>query len=678
MGSSPSVERIVDSKDKAMRRSRETGERTVEEMAVIAEIGRLISSTLNIDDVYERFTAEVRKLIDFDRLAVNLCNFQENTMRIAYVSGAVIDDRRQGDSLVLAGTLSEEIIRTRTGMLVQSENMDETVERFPPLVATFQAGLCSLMAIPLIYRNEAIGVLHFRSKKPNAYTGQDLRLAERIGGQIAGAIAAAQLYQELKETETSLRESESRFRAIFEKAAVGVAEIEIGTGRFLTVNRWFCELVGRTEEELLGTTFQAITHPDDLHRHEAKMALLVAGKIGSYELEKRYIRKDGAIVWVNLTISPLWKPEEAPTRNLIVVQDVTERRRIEEENERRARQLTVLHKTSVELTAELNLNALLQSIAQHALNLIGGIYCNCYLYRPEADLLDRVANAGKEMFPGGGTTRQRGEGLVGHVWEHGVPLLVDDYRSWPGRNKKYDSYPHPSRALVGAPIHWGDEFLGVLSVAAFLPHRYTQADMDMLAMFATQAAIAIRNARLYGMVEQLAVTDELTGLFNRRGFFQLGEREFERALRFNRPLAALMFDIDHFKRVNDTHGHPVGDKVLRALADCVRQNTRGIDVAGRYGGEEFVLVLPETPLPEAVQIAERLRQSITDLSVPICPANGDSPPAEIHITVSIGVAVALPGIRNLADLLEQADHAMYRGKDLGRNRVVVWEGMPDS
>jgi diguanylate cyclase (GGDEF)-like protein/PAS domain S-box-containing protein len=658
-----------------MRRSRETGERLAGKMAVIAEIGRLISSTLNIDEVYERFTAEVRKLIDFDRLAVNLCNFQENTIRIAYVSGAVIDDRRQGDSLVLAGTLSGEIIRTRTGMLVQSENMDEIVERFPTLAATFQAGLRSLMAIPLIYRNEAIAVLHFRSKKPNAYTGQDLRLAERIGGQIAGAIAGAQLYQELKETETSLRGSESRFRAIFEKAAVGVAEIEIGTGRFLTVNRWFCELVGRTEEELLVTTFHAITHPDDLHRHEAKMALLVAGKIGSYELEKRYIRKDGAIIWVNLTISPLWKPEEAPTRNLIVVQDVTERRRIEEENERRSKQMAALHETSVELTAELNLNALLQSIAQHALNLIGGKSCNCFIYKPELDLIELVATAGEELALSG-KMRRRGVGAVGQVWATGAPLLINDYHAWPGRKRENDH--SPSRAMVLVPVRWGEEFLGVLSVMAFLPHRFTEADVEVLAMFATQASIAIRNARLYGMVEQLAVTDELTGLFNRRGFFQLGEREFERTLRFNRPLAVLMFDIDHFKRVNDTHGHPVGDQVLRAWADCVCQNTRGIDVAGRYGGEEFVILLPETPLPEAVQIAERLRQSIADLPVPICPANGDFPPVKIYITVSIGVAVALPGIRNLADLLERADHAMYRAKDFGRNRVVVWEETPSS
>ena len=674
MGSSPSVERIVDSKDKAMRRRRETGERTVEEMAIIAEIGRLISSTLNIDEVYERFTAEVRKLIDFDRLAINLCNFQQNTLRIAYVSGAVIDGRRRGDSLVLAGTLTEEISRTRTGMLVQSENMDEIVERFPPLAATFQAGLRSLMAIPLIYRNEAIGGLHFRSRKPNAYTGQDLRLAERIGGQIAGAIAVAQLYQDLKETETSLRESESRFRALFEQSAAGVAEIDMNTGRFLTVNRRLCEIIGRTKEELLATTFEAITHPEDLQLHVEKTRMMLAGEIDHYSLEKRYLRKDGEAVWVEISVSPLWKHGETPGRTIVVVQDITDRKRMEEENERRSKQMAALHETGLELTAELNLNALLESIAQHALNLIGGKSCNCFIYRPELDLIELVATAGEELTLSG-KMRRRGEGAPGQVWATGAPLLINDYHAWPGRKREHDHFP--SRALVSVPVRWGEEFLGVLNILAYAPHRYTEVDMDMLNMFAAQAAIAIRNARLYGMVEQLAVTDELTGLFNRRGFFQLGEREFERALRFNRSLAALMFDIDHFKRVNDAHGHPVGDQVLRALADSVRQNTRGIDVAGRYGGEEFVLLLPETPLQEAVQIADRLRQSIADLSVPICPANGDFPPVKIHITVSIGVAVALPGIRNLADLLERADHAMYRGKDFGRNRVVVWEGMPD-
>jgi len=112
---------------------------------------------------------------------------------------------------------------------------------------------------------------------------------------------------------------------------VGVAEIVMVTGQFITVNRRLCEMVGRTEEELLAATFLAITHPEDLHLHEEKTALLLAGKIGDYSLEKRYLRKDGETVWVNITVSPLWKPGENPGRNMIVVEDITERKGMEAE-----------------------------------------------------------------------------------------------------------------------------------------------------------------------------------------------------------------------------------------------------------------------------------------------------------------------------------------------------------
>jgi len=658
--------------EEEQRRNRETAERLAGEIGVIAEIGRLIGSTLDIEEVYERFAAEAKKLIPFDRLVVNLNKPREDERLCVYVSGVDIPGRRPGNSKSLSGSTDDMLLRTRSGIIVQSSRVEEMVARFPATGTVLHAGegLRSLMSVPLIYRDEVIGTLHFWSKKSEAYTEKDLRLAERIGSQIAGAIASAQLYKDLKETETSLRESEARFRAIFEQAAVGVSEFDIATGRFLAVNRRLCELVGMKEEEMLASTFHAITHPDDRQLHRDEVALLEAGKIRNLTLEKRYIRKDGEIIWVSVTVSPLRKTGETSERNLAVIQDISERMRMQAQNERHATQLKDLHETSIELTSELNLNTLLRSIAQRALNLIGGTYCYCYLYQPEVDMLEMVAMAGQTLFPGR-ATRRRGESFVGHIWETGAPLLLDDYNSWPGRDREYDHYP--SRALVGVPIHWGEEFLGVISIIASLPHRYTQADSDVLGMFATQAAIAIRNARLYGTIEQLSVTDELTGLFNRRGFCQLGEREFEGSLRFKRPLAALMFDIDHFKRVNDTRGHPAGDQVLRLLADCFRQNTRGIDVAGRYGGEEFALLMPETLLPGAVQIAERLRQSIAGLSVPIHPANGDSSTVDIHITVSIGVAALLPDVPSLAGLLEQTDQALYRAKNSGRNRVVVWD-----
>ena len=132
---------------------------------------------------------------------------------------------------------------------------------------------------------------------------------------------------ERKRMNDVLRESEERFRALVEQASVGVAEIVMETGQFITVNRRLCELVGRTEEELLATTFQTITHPEDLHLHEEKKRMMRTGEIGRYSQEKRYLRKDGEIVWLNIEVSPLWKPGEKPGRNMIVVKDLTESRK---------------------------------------------------------------------------------------------------------------------------------------------------------------------------------------------------------------------------------------------------------------------------------------------------------------------------------------------------------------
>jgi PAS domain S-box-containing protein len=136
---------------------------------------------------------------------------------------------------------------------------------------------------------------------------------------------------ERKQTEEALRKSEERFRSLFEQAAVGVAEIITETGQFITVNHRLCECVGRTEEELLATSFQSITHPEDYSLHDGKTQMMLAGEIGHYTLEKRYLRKDGEIVWVNITVSPLRKPGEEPGSNMIVVEDITDRKRAEEE-----------------------------------------------------------------------------------------------------------------------------------------------------------------------------------------------------------------------------------------------------------------------------------------------------------------------------------------------------------
>ena len=165
----------------------------------------------------------------------------------------------------------------------------------------------------------------------------------------------------------------------------------------------------------------------------------------------------------------------------------------------------------------------------------------------------------------------------------------------------------------------------------------------------------------------MATTDPLTGCFNRRYWFDLALRETERSQRFNTPLAIIMTDLDHFKAVNDTYGHLVGDVVLMTVAKRLAENIRSVDVLGRYGGEEFSILLPGAALKEAQRIAERLRRSVAKSAV-------ETEERDIPLTISLGVTCLRPGADavTITDLIEKADKALYNAKQQGRNRVSVW------
>lgn len=191
-----------------------------------------------------------------------------------------------------------------------------------------------------------------------------------------------------------------------------------------------------------------------------------------------------------------------------------------------------------------------------------------------------------------------------------------------------------------------------------------QQQMEIAAAMAKQVSVALDNAQLIKELENLATTDGLTRLYNRRHFMERAESEFERSRRYQRELSAFLLDADHFKTVNDTHGHEVGDRVLRVLASACRQSLRQLDVIGRYGGEEFVVLLPETSAALAYEAAERLRHEIEQLRIP-------TQSEDIRVTVSIGVATATSVAESVAALINEADRALYEAKRAGRNCVVA-------
>jgi diguanylate cyclase (GGDEF)-like protein len=256
------------------------------------------------------------------------------------------------------------------------------------------------------------------------------------------------------------------------------------------------------------------------------------------------------------------------------------------------------------------------------------------------------------------------KGLSGKVLAGGksvyIPDLVENDQDDGLINFKKQQHV---RSVLAAPMRLRGQVIGMISAQSYQPGSYTEEDQALLEMLAAYAAIALDNASLFQNIQQLAITDSLTGLFNRRHLFELGNREFLRARRFSRPLSALMLDIDHFKRINDRYGHAVGDNVLLRLAQIIRNITREIDIAGRYGGEEFILVLPETDIAGATEIANRLLDQIR-----LAFQTGSLP----SITVSIGVATLQATTMDFGYLVHTADLAMYAAKNAGRNRIATY------
>lgn len=227
----------------------------------------------------------------------------------------------------------------------------------------------------------------------------------------------------------------------------------------------------------------------------------------------------------------------------------------------------------------------------------------------------------------------------------------------PSQAPAFATSGHATHALV-VPIRRGDQLLGALELYFEGDPRPSQSLIDLLHGIAAQTATAIRHAQIYRAQEETSLTDELTGLPNRRYLGQRFLQERQRARRSGQPLGVLMLDIDHFKEVNDQHGHLAGDAVLAALAAIIRRTIRESDLAARYGGEEFAVIVHETPLEGAMRLAGRMRSAVESAVYP----NG------IKLTVSIGVACT-DDPDKFDDLFERADTALYEAKRAGRNRV---------
>lgn len=252
-----------------------------------------------------------------------------------------------------------------------------------------------------------------------------------------------------------------------------------------------------------------------------------------------------------------------------------------------------------------------------------------------------------------------------YVMENHQPLAITDVQSDERMVAVQDlMLENKITSILILPLIVHDQVLGTIGLDSFVRREFTGDEIQLASNAALAAAQAIENAQLYQQLQRMAIHDELTELLNRRGIMEFGLREFERARRFQRGLTVIFMDIDHFKEINDQHGHSGGDAFLHNFGKLINGCVRDIDLVGRYGGDEFVVLLTETGLSEGVGVAHRLRSLIESTPVSIGPV-------EIRFTASLGVAELTPEMADLAELIARADTYLYKAKKAGRNRVEV-------
>jgi diguanylate cyclase (GGDEF)-like protein/PAS domain S-box-containing protein len=482
-------------------------------------------------------------------------------------------------------------------------------------------------------------------------------------GRVVGVIATVKDMSRWREREEELRRSREAYAALAENAPDLILGYDADL-RLVYVNRAVEVLTGRPRDQLLGRTVRELGMPDDLADLWERQMRTVLRTGRPAELAFQYPSRTG-VRWFDSRLAPETGADGRPQRVLVVTRDITERRRLDER---------VRASESAQRALATREAALLRVAEQVARGAEPGVVCGVAAEQA-ARLLGADAawvvvlegpSDGREI---GGWSRPgvsrgevpltvllRGDGALGRAARTGRPARIEDYGAETDAACRAMA-AQGFRSGIAAPIVAGGRMWGLLLVARTAPAVGEGAE-DLLGRFADLVSVALANAQADADLRRLALTDPLTGLLNRRAFLDRLEQALHLADRHGGPLSLAILDLDHFKEVNDRHGHEAGDRVLSELAVRLTSAARREEVLGRLGGEEFAWLFPRSHGDAAVTAVERVRASVGERPMGVAG----------HVRFSAGVAEWRPG-EPMSDLMRRADRALYRAKAAGRNCV---------
>ena len=500
------------------------------------------------------------------------------------------------------------------------------------------------LATPVIlmtsYGNERIavealksGALDYVVKSPESMMDMP-HLAER-------AIEQWNVRAERIRMQQALKESESQFRLLAENASDMISRHTI-EGIFIYVSPACKAMIGFSPEELIGRSSLDFIHPEDQPNIKNLLSKNPSMPTG-YTFAYRARHKNGQYIWLETSARSIL---DEKTDSVIEIQaasrDITERVQAEEA----LRERNELHSLFMKHSP---IYAFIKQVTPTESRVL----------MASENYQDMIGIPGSEMI--GKTMEQL------FPAEFAAKITADDWAIVSGGKalKLDEDLNGRNYTTIKFPI-----FLGGKNLLAGYTIDITERVQAEDELHCSKEALEVANLALQTALareKQLSHTDSLTGINNRRHLFELAEREFDIATRYRHPLSVMMFDIDHFKGVNDTFGHAVGDQILQRVTQIACVGLRSADVIGRYGGEEFVIMLPMTDAQQVYPVAERIRAGVAALRVP-------TPKGDAAVTISIGISETIlkPQDESVENVIRRADEAMYAAKQAGRNRTVIF------
>jgi len=676
--------------------------RRTQEAETLQRAGAVVAASLRQEEAIERILEQLAYVVTYDSASVLL--LQEGYLEIVGGRGWENAAEVVGLRFPIPGdNPNTNVILQRAPLILSDAPSEFAAFRNEP-----HSHIRSWMGVPLIVGDRIIGMLSIDYVQPGFYTPDLARLVTAFADQVSIVIENARLFTETEQKADELRRlykatqdmaSSLDSPVVLERLACHLTQaLEATSGHINIVDSeqktttvlaeyWSDQASPEERVSDLGRNYPLAEYPLTARAiTENKLLTCFADseflsqaereELMKYDIQSEMLipistfgRSIGMVqIWDSRRRREFTETEKRLAQTLaqhgaVIIQNV----RLYAETEKQAGQLRALRDASHALTSNLHIKAVLQTLVETARRLVNASYA-------ALGVMDENGNL-SQFHTDGITEEERkkigrapaGRGILGLLIHEGVPIRLTNIASDP----RSIGFPpnHPlMNTFMGVPIVVRRKVIGSLYITEKTGGQpFTQDDEDLVVGLAADAAIAIENARLFGMVEQMATMDGLTGLYNRHHFLKLAESEFQRARRYNRPLSVIMLDIDHFKLVNDTYGHAVGDQVLRAVATRCHEALRANDRIGRYGGEEFALLLPENETAGAGYVAERLRRLVSE--TPIQVEN-----QIIYVTISLGVAARREDCIDVESLIGRADAALYAAKSAGRNRTELWKG----